>query len=113
MTDGDGWVVGLSISPDWPLMSYLLGESRASRYEVEPDRVVLYLWPAGTEAVTTRFRFRPRFAMQAKAAPSALWDYYNPEARMEVTPEIFAIHSPHTAVQNDSEAENRRCKHAR
>ena len=32
------------------------------------------------------FRFRPRFAMRARAAASSLYDYYNPEAQTVVMP---------------------------
>ncbi|MCC6585878.1 MAG: hypothetical protein IT168_04090 [Bryobacterales bacterium] len=65
--------------------------SLPARAEVEPDRVVFYLWPRGMEPVAVQFRFRVRFAMKAKAAPSALWDYYNPEARAEAAPEVFRV----------------------
>ena len=59
--------------------------------EVEPDRVVLYLWPGYREAETMRFQFRVRFAMKAKTAPSVLWDYYNPEAWVELVPVTFKV----------------------
>jgi hypothetical protein len=64
--------------------------SRLYRYEVLPDRVVLYLWP-GQEGGSLRFQFRPRFAMDAKSAPSLLYDYYNPEAIAEAAPVLFHI----------------------
>jgi hypothetical protein len=40
-----------------------------SAYEVQPDRVIFYLWPiaGGTRFA---FTFRPRLAMRAKTAPS-------------------------------------------
>jgi hypothetical protein len=59
-------------------------------YDVQPDRVVFYLWPkaGGTKF---RFRFTPRFSMQAKSAPSILYDYYNPDARVTVPPADFRI----------------------
>ncbi|HWZ44138.1 MAG TPA: hypothetical protein VNW97_11710, partial [Candidatus Saccharimonadales bacterium] len=60
-------------------------------YEVQPDRVVLYLWPqAGGSNVS--FSFKPRFAMEATATPSVLYDYYNPEARAVVVPVRFRVH---------------------
>ncbi len=63
-----------------------------SKYEVLPDRLVLYLWPrAGGTKLT--FIFRPRFAMKARSAPSILYDYYNPEAEASITPSDFTIHS--------------------
>jgi hypothetical protein len=60
-------------------------------YEVQPDRVVFYLWPsAGGSAF--EFAFRPRFAIKALSAPSLLYDYYNPEANAAVLPVRFSVH---------------------
>ena len=60
-------------------------------YEIQPDRVVFYLWPrAGGTSFS--FSFKPRFAMSAQSAESLLYDYYNPEARASVPPTTFSIH---------------------
>jgi hypothetical protein len=61
-----------------------------SRYDVLPDRVVVYLWPreSGTKF---EFKFRPRFGLVAQSAPSLLYDYYNPEARVVVAPVKFVV----------------------
>lgn len=60
------------------------------RYDVLPDRVILYIWPyAGGSDFG--FQFRPRFAMQAESAPSLLYDYYNPEASVSVKPSLFQV----------------------
>ncbi len=61
-----------------------------SRYDVLPDRLVVYLWP---RAGGTRFSFsfRPRLGMNAKAAASQLYDYYNPEARAVLAPDSFVV----------------------
>jgi hypothetical protein len=72
-----------------------LGDAQAAtpglgRYELRPDRVVLYLWPQAG-GVTVRFRFRPRFAMEARSAPSRLWDYYNPEEAVSLPPAPFVV----------------------
>ena len=62
-----------------------------SRYDVLPDRVLVYLWPrAGGTNFT--FTFRPRFGEEALSAPSVLYDYYNPEASVTVRPVRFMIH---------------------
>lgn len=60
------------------------------RYEVLPDRVVLYLWPpaGGTDF---EFSFRPRYAENALTAPSDVYDYYNPEASAVVAPTRFVV----------------------
>jgi hypothetical protein len=62
-----------------------------SRYDVLPDRVLVYLWPhAG--GVNFSFTFRVRFALDALTAPSVLYDYYNPEANVTLRPVRFTIH---------------------
>lgn len=61
-----------------------------SQYDVLPDRVVVYLWPQGG-GVKFDFKFRPRFGLNAKTAPSLIYDYYNPEARAVVVPTKFAV----------------------
>jgi hypothetical protein len=61
-----------------------------NQYDVLPDRVIVYLWP---RAGGTRFefKFRPRFGLKAQTASSALYDYYNPEARVSVAPVKFIV----------------------
>jgi len=60
-------------------------------YEIQPDRVVFYLWPRAG-GTTFSFSLKPRFAMSAQSAESLLYDYYNPEARASVPPASFSIH---------------------
>lgn len=61
-----------------------------SHYDVLPDRLVAYLWPraGGTKFA---FTFRPRFGLNAKSAPSLVYDYYNPEARAVLAPTKFVV----------------------
>jgi hypothetical protein len=59
-------------------------------YEVQPDRVVFYLWPSAGGS-KFQFVFRPRFGINAMSAPSILYDYYNPEANAAVLPIRFNI----------------------
>ncbi len=61
-----------------------------SQYDILPDRVIVYLWPRAG-GVAFSFKFRPRFAMTAKTAPSIVYDYYNPEARAVVAPATFFV----------------------
>jgi hypothetical protein len=61
-----------------------------SRYDVLPDRVIVYLWPR-LNGTRFEFKFRPRFGLAAQSAPSLLYDYYNPEARTVVAPTKFVI----------------------
>ena len=58
-------------------------------FEILPDRVVVYLWPA--EHANFSFKFQPRFAMSAKSPASEVYDYYNPEARSVVGPVAFRV----------------------
>jgi A-macroglobulin TED domain/Alpha-2-macroglobulin family/Carboxypeptidase regulatory-like domain/Alpha-2-macroglobulin bait region domain len=59
-------------------------------YDILPDLLLAYVWP---RAGGTRFefKFRPRFGMTAKTAPSLAYDYYNPAARAVVPPATFVI----------------------
>jgi len=60
-----------------------------SRYDILPDRIVLYMWskPGGTKF---NFKFRPRYGINAQTPASIVYDYYNPEARATVAPLRFA-----------------------
>ena len=66
-------------------------ESGVSGYEIQPDRVVLYLWPTagGTKF---SFTFRTRYRLDAMTPASDVYDYYNPEANATVFPVRFSIH---------------------
>jgi len=68
----------------------LQGNYSVYRYDVEPDRVILYIWPqAGGSSFS--FRFRLRFGMSAETAPSVLYDYYNPESSVTIKPAHFDV----------------------
>jgi uncharacterized protein YfaS (alpha-2-macroglobulin family) len=61
-----------------------------SRYEVQPDRILMYLWPRWA-TIRFQFRFRPRFVQRAQTPPFVLYDYYNPDARIVVRPLRFQV----------------------
>jgi hypothetical protein len=61
-----------------------------SQYDVLPDRVVVYLWPRAG-AIKFDFTFRPRFGLNAKSAPSIIYDYYNPDSRATLAPVKFRV----------------------
>ena len=65
-------------------------KSGVNSFEVAPDRVIFYLWPraAGTDI---RFLFRPRYAIEARTAPSALYLYYDPDERIDLAPPLFQV----------------------
>jgi len=69
-----------AVSANWAVQSY----------EIQPDRVVLYLWPSAG-GVTFSFALKPRFPMNAQSTESVLYDYYNPLARASVQPVRFAV----------------------
>ena len=60
-------------------------------YEVQPDRVVFYVWPSAGGAKFD-FRFRLRYRCDALTGSSLLYDYYNPENRAVVAPTRFVVH---------------------
>ncbi len=61
-----------------------------SGYEVQPDRVVFYLWPKAG-GTTFAFDFRMRYRIEAMTAPSVVYDYYNPEANATLAPVRFTV----------------------
>jgi A-macroglobulin complement component/alpha-2-macroglobulin family protein/carboxypeptidase family protein/MG2 domain-containing protein/A-macroglobulin receptor/macroglobulin-like protein len=61
-----------------------------NHYDVLPDRVIAYLWPQAG-GLKFSFKFKPRYGVKAQTAPSALYDYYNPEARVALAPSRFVI----------------------
>jgi hypothetical protein len=58
------------------------------RYDVLPDRLVVYLWPTAGGSKFT-FSFRLRYGIEAQTTRSVLYDYYNPEARVVLPPTPF------------------------
>lgn len=58
--------------------------------DVLPDRVVVYLW-SRREPVKFNFKFRPRLGLNARTAPSTIYDYYNPDSRAVVAPATFKV----------------------
>ncbi len=61
-----------------------------SRYDILPDRIVLYLW-ARRGGTKFNFSFRPRYGINAQTPPSIAYDYYNPEAQAAVAPLRFSV----------------------
>jgi len=59
-----------------------------NRYEVLPDRILVYLWPTAG-GFDLRFKFKLRYAIDALTAPSVVYDYYNPDARFDLAPTHF------------------------
>jgi A-macroglobulin TED domain/A-macroglobulin receptor binding domain len=61
-----------------------------SHYDLLPDKLVLYLWPrAGGTKLT--FSFHPRYGLRGRTAPSVLYDYYNPDAEVDIAPADFRV----------------------
>ncbi|MGD0860180.1 MAG: alpha-2-macroglobulin family protein [Terracidiphilus sp.] len=72
-------------------LAKLLDEWTISRYELQPDRIVFYLWSWRAEGSQFSFRFTPRYAIRAKAAPATLFDYYNPDLKAVLAPQTFTV----------------------
>jgi uncharacterized protein YfaS (alpha-2-macroglobulin family) len=71
----------------------LLDNWTIERYELQPDRIVFYLWSPVAEGEKFTFSFTPRYAIRAKAAPAKLTDYYNPELSATLAPQTFVVSS--------------------
>ena len=74
-------------------LARLLDNWTISRYELQPDRIVFYLWSSLAEGSHFNFRFTPRYAIHAKAAPATLSDYYNPDLKAVLQPKTFSVTS--------------------
>ena len=72
-------------------LARLLDDGTISRYEMQPDRIVFYLWSWRAEGSRFSFRFTPRYAIRAKAAPATLSDYYNPDLKVVLPPQTFLV----------------------
>jgi hypothetical protein len=61
-----------------------------SRYDILPDRIVLYMWSkaGGTKF---NFKFRPRYGINAQTPASFVYDYYNEEAKATLAPMRFEV----------------------
>jgi hypothetical protein len=71
----------------------LLDSWTVSRYELQPDRIVFYLWSSGAKGDRFSFRFTPRYSIRAKGAPAKLVDYYNPDLSVAIAPQSFVVKS--------------------
>ena len=89
---GYGMMLGeVGLPPGAEVDRASLDAGDAGSYEVQPDRVVFYIWPSAGGS-SFRFDFRLRYRMEASSAASKLYDYYNPEAAASVTPVKFSVH---------------------
>jgi hypothetical protein len=61
-----------------------------SRYEVLPDRIIVYMW-AKAGGSKFDFSFKPRYAINAQTPKSIIYDYYNEESRGVVAPLKFEV----------------------
>jgi hypothetical protein len=61
-----------------------------SRYDILPDRIVLYMW-SKAGGTNLNFRFKPRYGINAQTPPSTVYDYYNPEAQAVIAPLRFQV----------------------
>jgi hypothetical protein len=69
-----------AITSDWSI----------SRYDILPDRIVVYMWSraAGTKF---KFKFNPRYGINAQTPASVVYDYYNPDAKAIEMPLRFVV----------------------
>jgi hypothetical protein len=72
-------------------LAKLLDNWTISRYELQPDRIVFYLWSWRAEGSHFSFCFSPRYAIRAKAVPATLFDNYNPNLKAVLPPQRFRV----------------------
>jgi hypothetical protein len=65
-------------------------DGNISRYDVLPDKIIVYLW-ADNSAANFNFKFKPRYGINAQTAPSTVYDYYNEEAKTTLAPVRFVV----------------------
>lgn len=61
-----------------------------SSFDILPDKIIVYLW-TNSAPTEFKFKFRPRFGINAQNAPSVAYDYYNAEANATVVPVKFSV----------------------
>jgi hypothetical protein len=61
-----------------------------SKYEVLPDRIIVYMW-AKSGGTKFDFKFRPPYGINAQTPASVVYDYYNPEAQAVREPIKFNV----------------------
>jgi hypothetical protein len=72
-------------------LEQLQSDGSISRYEVQPDHITFYTWASSAAGTHFKFSFTPRYAIKSKAAPSVLYDYYNPNERVSLVPQLFDV----------------------
>lgn len=72
-------------------LAHLQAGGAIGRYEIAPDHIVFYTWTSDPAGIHFNFQFTPRYPIQAKAAPSVLYDYYNPDERVVLAPQLFEV----------------------
>jgi A-macroglobulin receptor binding domain len=80
----------VSLALENPLTVAMTARVTLELVDPRDNRVIFYLWPPAG-GVKFDFRFRTRYGIKAKTAPSVLYDYYNPEAQAVVAPAQFVV----------------------
>lgn len=62
-----------------------------SRYDILPDKVIVYMWAQQAGGTKFDFTFKPRYGIEANTAPSVAYDYYNPESQATLAPVKFSV----------------------
>lgn len=93
---GDGMLLAeIGLPPgaevDREQLEQLQSDGSISRYEVQPDHITFYTWASSAAGTHFKFSFTPRYAIKSKAAPSVLYDYYNPNERVSLVPQLFDV----------------------
>jgi hypothetical protein len=66
-------------------------DENISRYDILPDRIIVYFWSSPGRTTAFNFKFKPRYGISAQTAPSMVYDYYNEEAKATLAPVRFSV----------------------
>ncbi|HWY67559.1 MAG TPA: alpha-2-macroglobulin family protein [Terriglobales bacterium] len=70
-------------------LKQLISNGQISRYELQPDKLIFYLWSWRAEGEEFSFKMKLRYPVNAQSAASQLMDYYNPDLQVVLAPQKF------------------------
>jgi hypothetical protein len=70
-------------------LKFLISNGQVSRYELQPDKLIFYIWSWRPEGEEFSFKLKLRYPINAQTGPSQLLDYYNPDLQVTLAPQRF------------------------
>ena len=72
-------------------LKQLLSTWQITRYELQPDKLIFYVWSGRAEGEEFSFKMKLRYPVTAQSAASELMDYYNPDLQVVLAPQKFTV----------------------